>query len=413
MSLATILGIALLIDGLDIAKGTISYLNNKRILTQFRKELKQFDVPSYDVWVAIPCYRNPSEVSECLETLVRKGFEPRKIVVADDQSNDGGETISAAKKYGVRIIEIKQKDVPKLRAQQAAVHAACEEGASYIISIDSDSVVRFKKRDVDYAIAEMLLLNLGIMSGRVLPKLSPKPSILERLQYIEYQQSMRACRGAMYSIEHKAGKSEVTTIEDLAKKYRLKRADSLCVSGAFGIYKAELLAQLLSQAKTHNWGVDREITHRALAKGTNIGYHDALIVLTAVPSKIVQHFKQRIRWGSFISSNYFNAPYRKNITNKFNRRARAVLWEGFKDVYVHPAKLAFLPSLLAEPIQLAAWFGFYECLSIFSCMAVQERKDFLASILMPIYRLYNLLIPTTIGYTQTIWREIKSLLKTA
>lgn len=416
--------LALTTDGIEMIYRTIKSSHNKKVIDQFRSELRNFPVKKASFGIAIPCYKNPADLAGCMDNLInRVGISPEDIVVVDDYSNDNDKTINEARKYGVTVAKLikYEKDVRKIKAQKKAAEILYKQGKEYVIALDSDSFIRAKKDYLNYCIEEMELLGLDILSGRIMPLLSDKSNLLERAQLADYLAAMRSVRGSMYRI----CKSNfvVKSIEDLRKKYTLARADILCVSGAFGIFKVKLFLEILSECKRLCGGEDSEITLRALAKGAKIGYDDDLLIETIVPENLRDFTRQRDFWARFVSSHYINAPYFKQIFKRngisggigFETAETSLAITTLKDIFAHPLKLASFVFLLIQPILLLCFVCAYEILHLININLLKnkgEKRDWIADLLSPFLNMYKLFLPTTIGYFKYFctgirksWRE--------
>lgn len=409
--------VALIGDGIDIGIRTNLYRKNNKILKEFREELNKFRHEKPDYGFVLPLYKNPGEVGTCLESLITKLNVPKtEIITVDDFSNDNEETKNIAKKYGVEVLDITQeeKDVRKIRAQRKGVTKWLERGKKYVICLDSDCYINNSLSDLELAMAEMDFLKLDAMAGQVLPRIDKKSTLLERIQLVEYKQSMRAARGSMYSLK-KHNNEVANDLSDLKRKYSLKQASQLCVSGAFGIFKPELLKQVLDEMKKYGGGEDTEITLRLLAKKAKIGYNNSLVIDTEAPNSIKKLFSQRDKWAQFISHYMCDSRYIWNAFKKEDSKWKpnydaggiALRVQTLRDVYMHPVKLATMPALVLSPSVLTTFMLTYSGLSMFSSYMIKDKKeklDWAAEALMPIYCLAQLIGPKTVGYAKQLGR---------
>lgn len=421
--------LALTTDGIEMIYRTVKSSHNKKIIDQFRAELRNFPAKKASFGFAIPCYKNPADLAACLDNLINwVGISPADIVVVDDYSNDNDKTINEARKFGVTIAKLTkyEKDVRKIRAQKKAAEILYKQGKEYVVALDSDSFIKVKKYYFDYCIEEMELLGLDILAGRIMPLLNEKSNLLERAQVADYLIAMRAVRGSMYRIC--SNNFEVKNIEDLKKKYTLARADILCVSGAFGIFKTKLLLEILNECKILCGGEDSEITLRALAKGAKIGYDDDIVIETIVPHNLRAFTRQRDFWARFVSSHYINAPYFKQIFKRngisggigIETAETSLAIATLKDILIHPIKLASLVFLWFQPICLIFFLLSYEILHLANINLLKnngDKHDWLADLLSPFIDMYRLFLPTTIGYIKYFflgirrsWREKNELI---
>jgi len=413
-----VLWIPVIGDGLDMFIRSQLYKNNTKTLNEFRNELKKFNHSKPDYGFILPTYKNPEELDKCLDNLLNELKIPKtEIIAVDDFSNDNGRTKRiATEKYGIETLEVskEEKDVRKIRAQRKGTAKWLERGKKYVICMDSDSYIRTDKNNLELAMAEMDFFNLDAMAGQVLPKIDKNSTLLERIQFVEYKQAMRSGRGSMYSLK-KNKKQEATSLDDLKDKYSLKQASQLCVSGAFGIFKPDSLKQVLDEAKVYGGGEDTEITLRLLAKKAKIGYNNDLVVETEAPKNLSSWFRQRDFWSQFITTNLFDSGYAWNIFKKKDSKWKPNYDAGglslrvnmIRDVYMHPLKMASIPFLIANLPVLAAFMATYSGMELYNSNKIKEKEektDLAAELLIPFYRLGQLVGPTTVGYAKQFGR---------
>lgn len=411
------IAIALIGDEIDIAIRCALYKKNTKILNEFRKELTKFNHEKPDYGFVLPIHRNPEDVDKCLDNLIREAGVPNSEIIAiDDFSNDDGETKKVAKKYGVEVLNVnkEEKDVRKIRAQRKGTQKWLERGKKYVVCLDSDCYIRTDLNGLELAMTEMDFFNLDAMAGQVLPKIDKNSNLLERAQFIEYEQAMKAGRGSMYSLK-KHNNNEVKNMTDLKAKYSLKQASQLCISGAFGIFKPALLKDVLDEMKIYGGGEDVEITLRLLAKKAKIGYNNNIVVETEAPKDLSAWFKQRDHWSQFISNYFLNSSYVWDILRKEDSKWKPNCDAGglslgtqiLRDVYAHPIKLASFPFLAANLHVLAVFIATYFGLSWYNSSKTKdtrEKGDWKAKSLLPFYRIGHLLGPTTVGYAKQFSR---------
>lgn len=411
--------IALIGDGIEIALRCRLYKKNTKILSEFREELGKFHHEKPDYGFVLPMYRNPEEIGKCLEDLMSNlGVPKTEIIAIDDYSNDKGETKRVAEKYGIQILEVskEEKDVRKIRAQRKGAEKWLERGKKYTVCLDTDCYIKTQLSNLELAMVEMDFFDLDAMAAQVLPKIDKDSNLLERIQYLEYKQAMRAEKGSMYSLKEHS-KDEVTNIDDLKNKYSLKQASQLCISGAFGIFKSSLLKEVLDEMKFYGGGEDVELTQRCLAKKAKIGYHNSIIVETKAPDKLSAWFRQRNYWSQFISSYSFDSEYVGDILKKKDSRWKPNYDAGgsslriqmLRDVYGHPVKLASFPFLVTNLPLLTAFMVTYFGLNCYNSIRTKEKGDkgsWSAGLVLPFYRIGQLLGPMTVGYAKQFSRML-------
>jgi len=407
-----------ILDGLETIVRTQMYLKNNPVIQEFRNDLKQLNQQKkLNYGIVTPMYKNPDAVSRTLDNLINNiHISPKNIFAVDDYSNDNDKTKNIALYYGVTALQVTQeeKDVRKVRALKKGVDELLKLGKDYVICLDSDSFISSDVQDIELAIQEMQALNLDAMAACVLPKIDQTSNLLERIQYSEYKQAMHMFRGSMYSLKKQT--TEIPrTIEELREKYTLNQASQLCVSGAFGIFRVTTLSQILHEINPYGCGDDFETTLRHLAKKLKIGYHNQIIVETEAPKKLKDLLKQRHYWAQYATSFFLDSQYIWNIFKKENSLPNydaggiALRTYLLKDVYSHPFKLLSMPAFVANTPLFLSSIGAYCLASLYCSSQITTKKlDWPAELLLPFYRIMNLIGPLTTGYTKQFLRIFNS-----
>lgn len=388
------------------------YKKHNPIIVQFRKSLSQFAYPKPRWGMVIPLYRNAKEACNCIEHLIKHvGISRLDIIAIDDFSNDTGQTIMAVRELGVEVLQIseQEKDIRKVRAQRRGVQEWINRGREYVICLDSDCFFQSSLLDLELAVAEMAVLDLDGMTGRILPRLGEKPNFLERLQKIEYKFAMRISKGALYAV-----KSVVIdhpqTIVDLRTKYELSQVSQIVLPGAFGIFRAEIFANTLDEMKPYGGGEDVEITHRLLSKGAKLAYNDELIIETIVPRRFKEWFHQRYLWAQYGTSYLFDSGYINSIfrINKLDLGRYLLMVQILLDL-IHPIRLLSFPFFVLDTDLFLVSLICYFLMSLYSSLIIKqpdEQVDWLAELAMPFYQVIHLIGPYTLGYAKQVGRVL-------
>lgn len=394
---------AFVADGIEILIRARAFNRNQLNLTKFRDEfIEKYDL---DFTVILPAYRKPQEdLKRSIHSLLKAGIPKNQILVVDDFSDDQFKTAGTAAKLGVRVMSI-SRNTKKVGALKIAVDAI---NTKYVVLMDSDSVLLTNCDGLKRAINEMGLLGLDAMAGRVLPfhpslkagserSLAPeKKGLLLELQSLEYDQSMRLGRGSMYSVDAQSG------------SYRLKYAEVTCVSGAFGIFRTTVLRQVMTKIKEEFSGEDFERTLRILGINGKVGYSDNIVVLTSAPVNLVSHVKQRVEW----SAGLFRCSFSKfgGTVCKRKRAGLTYLTNLIRDIIIHPLKLFSIPFLLLfYPIGFLSLIIFYTALNFLVAkkLNIGNAAPTKALLLLPFYKFYISIVPTTIGYLKAFVYDVK------
>lgn len=418
-------------DGLELIVRSHSYRKNDEVLHRFRKDLESameqepFERPSYGV--VTTTYKNPKEIHRTLSNLIKAvGIDRSDIVVVDDHSDDGGKTAWAARKFGVTVLEMPE-NTKKVGAQRRGVEELLKGSKRYAVTLDSDTLLEFDKSTLENAMIEMDIFGLDAVAGRLLPEVAPevrskqnrKKRLLEKFQYIEYNQAMRLGRGSMYSVRENK-KNDIpdgaNARERLQARYRLESGRVLCVSGGFGIYNTKTLKSLLDEQEELWVGEDFEHTLRVLGENKNVGYNDTLVAKTMCPGNLRDFNKQRVLWAEGFFRLHTSPEILKKLYKdekgrfKLDRAGATMALQLARDIGMQPLRLSDVPLMVIMPEAFIPIAGFYAAANAYAC-AVSHKKGEpvypLASAALPLYRAYNVFVPNTLGYAKNAIGRIK------
>jgi cellulose synthase/poly-beta-1,6-N-acetylglucosamine synthase-like glycosyltransferase len=403
IAILSVIAIAFVVDGLDLIIRARTASRNQPLLSEFRADLAN-NPPSHDpdLTVIMPAYKNPEEVDRCIHYLLKAGVPCERIIVVDDYSNDNFETATSAANFGVKVISI-GRNTKKVGAVNVGLHAV---DTKYVAVLDSDSILLSSYSMLAKAIEEMEILGLDAMAGRVLPcppasmvgrgLKSDKRSLLLELQTFEFDQTMRVGRASMYGIQRLNG------------SYKLKYADILLISGAFGLFRTPMIREVMYNIKEETIiGEDAERTLKILAKNGQVGYSNDLLVLSACTTDMPSHFKQRVGWSGGFFRTYVSRFGWSVCKRKLAGTTYLVLL--VRDLLLHPLKLLLIPSLLLYPLEFVCLIGFYIALNIFITRTVLADLKVSRTVLVLdlFYKLYMTVFAATLGYYKAILHEIK------
>ena len=357
---------SILIDGSE------GFVRKSRAKNQEYKPLEMYS-KNYDFTVIIPAYNASKTLERTLKSL--EEYKDRTIVV-DDGSTD--ETPIVAKKHGFEVIR-SEKNRNKVVAIWTGLHNV---DSSYTVLMDADSYPERPKLlpNLIQALYDESLIAAGV---QVLPDRPSKA--VEKFQYIEYKIAMEVGRRSM----SKYGKN-------------------ICISGAFGAFHTKDLKEItdIQYEDPHFDGEDLERTLYLLEKG-RVGYFGDFVVRTIVPESLKDLTKQRIRW----QKGYLRVH--KKFLGMVKRRdeiGTTLLYNWIVNIGLHPFKLVSLPFLIYYDIlSFLPLFTFYMLFThnLFSSSATSEEKNLCRKyfLIYPFYSLYNLIVPTTIGYVNGLRGE--------
>jgi len=354
-----------LVDGMDsLIRG---YYKKKH-------ERQKIDVTeNYDFMVLIPANNAVNTLERALSSL---GTCKDRVLVVDDRSND--ETAEIARRNGVRVI-INPTNGKKVGAIAKGLESI---DATYVVLMDADTCIEHGK--LGNLTGRMQRENVDACAVRVMP--STGNGLLEKLQHIEYAKAMSIGRCSM----------------DGDKPF------VPCVSGAFGVFRIDMLKKVTEQQIKNgiHWeGEDFERTLRFIEKGARISYYNEFAVMTDVPVTLKDYTKQRIKW----QHGYLRCHW--DFKKMLMRRDKLGITFAFNYVFNligHPLKLLSIPMLIvASTIHIELFplfYGIYcliEALIAKASLSKSEWRKLRKYIpLMPLYGLYHLIVPTTIGYSR-------------
>lgn len=353
----------LIVDGIE------SSVRKKRAENFLYKPLELYG-KNHDFSIIIPAYNAEKTIGKTLERIEK--YRERTIVV-DDGSKDG--TANLARRLGFEVIR-REENGKKVGAIELGLEGVTSR---YTILLDSDSHPE-RPELVPNLVQALYEENLVAAGAQVLPENTER--LIEKLQYVEYKVAMEIGRRSM-----------------------AKSKKNICISGAFGAFRTKELKEVteIQSADPHFEGDDLERTLYLLERG-NIGYFPDFIVRTIVPRSLKELTYQRIKW----QKGYLR------VHNKFRRllkrkdEAGATLWYNWiLNIGLHPFKLTSLPLLLLLDRASFPFFyvGYYLLIhTLFSSISSEEEKKLYRKYLpiYPFYSLYNIYVPTTIGYLKEL-----------
>ena len=256
--------------------------------------------------VIIPCYNEDMVINETINSFISKNYETTEVIFVNDGSTD--HTLEILNKtLNLKIMD-KQEDGVPTKAINAVYQSRDHENIyvidkvnggkadslnaginfatrSYVVTLDADTIL---KDDALYEMNKSLQDDDVIAVGGNVVVLQgvktftndnivceKKISLLESVQFLEY------LRGFF-----------------LFKNSYAKFKSLFVISGAFGVFRKDVMLDIGGFRNTI--GEDIDITIRfnkyALENKKRILYNDKAICFTEVPNKLIDFFKQRVRW---------------------------------------------------------------------------------------------------------------------
>ena len=241
------------------------------------KEAKQSQYPM--VSFIVPAYNQEKNVSRCITSLFNCAEKYRgtcEIIIVDDGSSDYTYEIawSAIKLGRRRRPQVRGKvvrhsaNLGKIEALRTGINKAL---GSIIAIVDADS--EWRPRTLVKLVDYMIVNGKKAVTGYVHPSANSEPSMYVVLQQLEYSQGLGVGRCA----------------QSLGNNV-------LVVSGAIGMYDADILRGILTEKNIRSVTEDLEITLEMHKRGAKVGYVSLAASETIVPTSISQLWSQRQRW---------------------------------------------------------------------------------------------------------------------
>lgn len=228
----------------------------------------------------VPAYNEEKNVSRCIASIFQcaeKYDGPCEIIVVDDGSSDytyevAWSTIEFHRRQSrsLRVRVVRHScNLGKVEAIKTGVDRALG-GLIAVIDADSWWMPNSLKRLVDH----MLLNGKKAVTGYV----HPSDGITELDSYVVLQQ-----------LEYSEGLGITRNAQALGNNV-------LVVSGAIGLYDADVLRKILDEKSIQSVTEDLEITLEMHSRGAKVGYVSEATSSTVVPVSFNVLWNQRLRW---------------------------------------------------------------------------------------------------------------------
>jgi cellulose synthase/poly-beta-1,6-N-acetylglucosamine synthase-like glycosyltransferase len=227
----------------------------------------------------IPAYNQETNITRCINSLLpctEKYHGNCEIIIVDDGSTDytyetALSTLKAARATYPRVyckVSRHMMNLGKIEALRTGVNRAL---GSVIAVVDADS------EWTENTLAKLINGLHGerkAVTGYVNPDgQAGNEGFLVKLQRLEYSRGLGVGRCAQ-------GLGD----------------DVLVVSGAVGVYDADLLRGILLEQDVRSVTEDLEITLELHQRGAKVGYVDAAVGCTVAPASLGLLWRQRLRW---------------------------------------------------------------------------------------------------------------------
>jgi cellulose synthase/poly-beta-1,6-N-acetylglucosamine synthase-like glycosyltransferase len=228
----------------------------------------------------VPAYNQEKNITHCAASLFKcaEKYEGNcEIIIIDDGSSDytyevAWAAVGLGRRDNPRIrgkVVRHSANLGKIEALRTGVNRALG-GLVAIVDADSEWSSDTLVKLVDYKISNRML----VVTGYTHPKVEgAKGKLIVNLQRLEYSQGLSVGRCAQ-SLDNNV----------------------LVVSGAIGVYDADLLREVLMERNIRSVTEDLEITLEMHKKNAKVGYLSSVQSTTVVPISLGILWRQRLRW---------------------------------------------------------------------------------------------------------------------
>jgi cellulose synthase/poly-beta-1,6-N-acetylglucosamine synthase-like glycosyltransferase len=282
----------------------------------------------------VPAYNQEKNVARCVTSLFRcaEKYEGNcEVIVVDDGSSDCTyEMAWSALQLGRRVnprvrgkVVRHSANLGKIEALRTGVNSAL---GGLVAIVDADS--EWSQDTLVELVAYKLSNGKRAVTGYVHPNgEGSEGNLMVRLQRLEYSQGLGVGRCAQ-------------SLGD----------NVLVVSGAIGVYDADLLREVLTERNIRSVTEDLEITLEMHKKGAKVGYVSFVQSATVAPMGLGALWRQRLRW--FTGWLYNTLGIHKDLMTKRSWLS-ALLWYCY--VFEYAGAFVDLAAVVALPFLW--WFA--------------------------------------------------------
>ena len=282
----------------------------------------------------VPAYNQEKNVAHCVTSLFRcaeKYAGNCEVIVVDDGSNDFTYEVAwSAAQLGHRAnprvrgkVVRHSANLGKIEALRTGVNSALG-GLVAIVDADSEWSPETLVELVDYKLSN----GKRAVTGYVHPNgEGSEGNLIVRLQRLEYSQGLGVGRCAQ-------------SLSD----------NVLVVSGAIGVYDADLLREVLTERNIRSVTEDLEITLEIHKKGAKVGYVSFVQSATVAPVGLIALWRQRLRW--FTGWLYNTLGIHGDLMTRRSWLS-VLLWHGY--VFEYAGAFVDLAAVVAFPFLW--WFA--------------------------------------------------------
>lgn len=288
------------------------------------------------------------------------------VKLIDDASRDGSweriQEYIKSKKPNFQAIRMK-KNGQKVGAIKKGVECSPNK---YVLLTDFDSRITNPEEIPNILSHFEENQKLAGIALKVVPE---NNSLMSKLQDLDY--AMGRVIGALY----------------LRKSKKLR-----CIPGAGGIWRKDVLLELLNYHSGRHNGDDMETTALAQKHGYDVIYNPSIVIKTKTPQGIKDLFRQRRRWelGALETFDKEKRFYLNQVKNLRNRFGHITLWEWYNWASLPlTAIIAGMSIKDGNPYLLSYYLWDLGLTTLIISLAkneIQNKRELVLLPLMPFYR---------------------------
>jgi len=358
--------------------------------------LTEFELKPYRVVASV--YNIAGEWDQILENLAP--FRDKLFLIDDDSPDDTYEVVKAS---GVEIIRNPENTNKPGAIFYAVQHLPPE--VETVIVMDPD-VLLPDRLSVERVLYDFQRSGAGGAAVNVLPERPRKHprSLMFQCQAIEYELSMYCGRDIPHNF--------------------------VFVSGAFGIYNRKAHEPALAGSSRSVYAEDFETSLMIMADGWRTYFDGRVVVRTDVPEGLYSFTMQRMGWYFGLAKVALSSVFKIRKCKDPFLRYQFYLYNLGLTVFFHPFRVAAMFTVLLSvfgyafgwispsiaryqvlPIYLIVFVMlFYQFLALdaFVGSMTLDGKDFPVVLFYPLFMMYQVFIPITIGYLNYVtWLLVK------
>jgi biofilm PGA synthesis N-glycosyltransferase PgaC len=344
------------------------------------------------VSVIVPALNEESTIRLTVHSLLEQDYPNVEVIVVDDGSTDRTPHICHAMARRYDSVSFRYKRFEERAGKSAALNYGLSDArGAFVVFVDSDTT--FDRDAITNLIMPFADPRVGAVSGNVMPR-NADLNLLTSLQQVEY----------LFTIY-------------VGRRIRARFGTLPIVSGAFGAFRREIIAQESLGGHEPGPGNDSDLTIRVRKRGFRVAFAPDANCLTHVPEHWPGLVKQRWRWDRNLIRNRMRKH--RDVFNPFSANFRLSDLVSFLDTIFFHLVLACVTVVYlvditvnfreALPLLLLLNYTVYfaaELLEFGAAVLLSGRWTTMAALLyLPLYNPYKMLLKffRLIGYAQELF----------